>query len=157
MQRLMVLLLAGFLVGCMSAGPTAEQAAELKTLSAENEGLVQAHKITHVEAATRYNEAVERIGGDRLTERDRLLNAYRVALASQVDAGQITIEVAKYQWEQRIADLKSQDRAATAAALAQLGDSLQQTGAQMQAAAAAHRPINCNSMAIGATISTTCY
>jgi hypothetical protein len=47
MQRLMVLLFAGLLAGCMSAGPTAE----LKAPFAGNEPLAQAHETTHVETA----------------------------------------------------------------------------------------------------------
>ena len=34
---------------------------------------------------------------------------------------------------------------------------MQQTGAQIQAANAMRKPINCNSMAIGSTITTSCY
>jgi hypothetical protein len=79
--------------------------------------------------------------------------AYRVALMSQVDAGQITIEMAKYQMAQRVDEYKAQDRAATAAALGELGDSLKQAGAQMQG----QRPINCNSTAFGSSINTTCF
>jgi hypothetical protein len=49
MQRPMVLLFAGLLAGCMSAGP----AAELKAPSTANEPIAQAHETTPPEAATR--------------------------------------------------------------------------------------------------------
>jgi hypothetical protein len=157
MRKLAMLLFVAFLSGCIGAGPTPEQAAELKSISDSNHALIQTHKITNVEGANRYNAAIERITDGRLSETDHLMMSYRVALASQIDSGQLTPETAKYQWEQRVAENQAQDRAATAAALAQVGDSLQQASANMQAAAAANRTINCNSMANGNIINTTCY
>jgi hypothetical protein len=47
-QRPMVLLFAGLLAGCMSAGPIAE----LKAPSADNQPLAQAHETTHLAVAT---------------------------------------------------------------------------------------------------------
>jgi hypothetical protein len=60
MRKVALVVMLGLLSGCMGAGPTPEQQAELDAVTAENSTLVAAHKITHVEAANRYNAAIER-------------------------------------------------------------------------------------------------
>lgn len=153
MRKLSLVLLLGLLSGCMNSGATPEQIAELRTISVENKALVDEHKITHVEAATRYNAAIERLATGPISERDHLFMSYRVALASQIDAGQITPETAKFQLEQQIAAYNAQDRAANAAALYAVGNSMREAAD----AARPRQPINCNSVPSGSSINTTCY
>jgi hypothetical protein len=140
MRVVAVLLIAALISGCLQTGPTSEQAAELRSIDEADQALIAAHKMTHVDAANRFNAAIERLSEGKLTERDHLLMSYRLALASQVDAGQITVETAKYELQQKLADLKAQDRAAAAAAAAALPQST-----------------SCTSTAIGNVINTNCF
>src|SRR5271156_5619190 len=111
MRMLWVLLIAGLISGCNTAGGlTPEQTAELKSVQDENKSLVDAHKITHVEAANRMNDAIEKVYDGRLTQDDRLVMSYRALLASQVDAGKITIEEANYNFQQRKSELLAQEQ-----------------------------------------------
>jgi len=108
-----------------------QQSAEFNQIAQSNHALAAAHQITHVEAEKRNMEAMQRLWGSQFSDTDRLIASYRIALASQIDSGQITPETAQYLFQQRVHELDTQDRAGKAAALA------------------ANRPINCNSMVVG--------
>jgi hypothetical protein len=149
------------LCACRAAEPTPEQAAALQTVANENQALVVSGKLTHVEAAKRYNAEIEKLSDGKLSDQDQLLMSYRLALASQVDAKQITEETAKYEMVQRMTDIRAADAERRSAALRELGESLQRTSQQMQQ----NRPVMCNSNSSGSiygnsinsTTSTMCY
>ena len=167
MRMLWVLVIAGFISGCMSTGGiTPEQTAALKSLADENKALVAAHKITHVEAADKYNSAIEQMAAGRLTQDDRLLMSYRVALASEEDSGKITAAEADYNFQQRRADIVAQEqqqRTNNSLAAAAIIGSMPRPQPyvlpqpQIYAPVVAPRaPFNCTSMPMGNSIYTSC-
>ena len=142
MMRFSVLSLCVALSGCLGAGPTLEQSAAIQAVNAENKSLLAAHKITYVEAEKRTDAQIENSMGQSLSDQDRLLMAYKLALASQIDSGQITEEVANYQFAQHVNDIKSANRERLAASIREFGNGLQR-------AAENNRPVMCNSNTFG--------
>ena len=59
------------------------------------------HKISWVEAARRDEAQLTRITGDKLNQSERLLLADRASLAAEVDAGNMTPEMAKFRYEEK--------------------------------------------------------
>ncbi|MHB8887145.1 MAG: hypothetical protein ACYC5H_19080 [Methylovirgula sp.] len=142
----LLLLMLPFLSGCVSTGPSPEVVAALKTETAQNTALAKAHKITFVEAANRNNAAIERAAGNALTNQDRLLMSYRVALSSEVDAGRMTYEVANYKFLEKKTEIENANEDRRRAALLALSQSLQ-----------ASAPVHCTSVGGGGIVTTNCY
>ncbi len=162
MRMLWVLLIVGLISGCMTAGGlTSDQTAELKSIHDENTALVNAHKITHVEAATKLNDALENMLGARLTQDDRLNMSYRMLLASQIDAGTITQEEANFKFEERKSEILAQEqqqRTNNALATAAILSSMPQPQPYVvpQPQVYIPRSINCTSTALGNMVNTSC-
>jgi hypothetical protein len=156
MRWFLVLPVLGALAGCVTDQQRAMVDAEFKSIQDSNSTLIAEHKMTHVEAAQRFNAAIERIYGSQVTDADRVVMSYRLALAAEVDAGRMTPEMSNYLVQQRIveynAQARLQDEAAQRAALLAVSNSLDQSAA----AAAARRPINCASTQTWSGINTTC-
>jgi hypothetical protein len=162
MRMLWVLPIVGLISGCMTAGGlTSDQTAELRSVHDESKALVDAHKITHVEAATRYNDALEKMLGGRLTQDDRLIMSYRTLLASQIDAGKITQEEANFQFEERKSEILAQEqqqRTNNAIAAAAILSSMPQPQPYVlpQPQVYISPPNNCTSTAFGNMVNTSC-
>lgn len=156
MKALLILALVLSLAGCVSDGMTPDQLAAVDAIQEQNVALAKAHKITFVEAAARTNAQITTAMGGQLAEQQRLLNAYRLALASEVDAGHITPEVAAFQHQEKAAQINADARQAQTAKMQAFGDGLQQAADSLVASQAANRPVTCNSTAIANTLSTTC-
>jgi hypothetical protein len=112
-------LLALLLGGCHQA-PTAEQEAALLSYNQEMMAQAQAKNISWADYARLTNAQVENMyaGDPRLAEADaQSALAYRVLLASEVDAGRSTPERFDYDWQQFIANAKAMQAAERSAAL----------------------------------------
>lgn len=156
MRFSMVALLSLLLSGCVLGGMTPDQLAAMRVVSDQNTALAKAHKITFVEAATRTNASIAATMGGTVPEQQALLNSYRLALASQVDAGQMTPEVAEYQQQQRVANLNEADRQKTAAAIQQLVDDHARAIDAARAQRQMNQPVTCETSAgVGLVLTTT--
>lgn len=154
------------LAGCVSDGMTPAQLAAVHTSNAHNMALAREHRITFAEAANRANAAAGDASGGQLSENQQRINAYRLAVYSLVDTGQITLEVAEYQVTEREAALREVKRAQRAQIIQETADGMQraQEHAQQemqtqQLISAVNRPVTCTSTSAGAPIGgilTTC-
>ena len=102
------LLFAGVLSGCavlpgLGFDVSPDPRVVIRAEREDAEGLARAHVITFLEAARREERASERVLGSRLAPDDRLMLSYRLALAADVDAGQITPDRA----DRKAADMAS--------------------------------------------------
>jgi len=150
---LFVLLLVS---GCFADAPepAPQPSVDLAAIVAENHKLLAEHKITNVEAATRYNGAVEQATNGELSDRDRALMAYRLTLAAEVDSRKITIAMANQLLQKRIADYRREDLAAqnTAAKEASSG-----TAPPAQVDAQPTGSLGCGAASIDYSTLTACY
>jgi hypothetical protein len=105
--------LALLLSGC-HAGPTAEQEAALSSYNQEMLAQAQAKKISWADYARLTNAQVLNMFpcDPRLAEADaQAALAYRVLLASEIDAGRSTPERFDYDWQQFIANAQGKEAA----------------------------------------------
>jgi hypothetical protein len=119
-KRAAVLLLA-LLLGACHSGPTAEQEAVLSSYNQEMLAQAQARKITWADYARRTNAQVQDMfaGDSGLAQADaQAALAYRVFLASEIDAGRSTPERFDYEWQRFIADGQAKEAADRQAASA---------------------------------------
>ena len=151
MRKIAVVGLAALLLtGCLSR-PGPQKVAEMKEQIAMLDAERDAGKISWTEWARRQVGIVK--AGMRLSPAEEQLAAYKVLLASRVDAKKLTPEEFDYEWASAKAKFASAEAAQNAqqrAALANVGDSL-------TAMSIANRPVTTNCNKFGNSVSCTTY
>jgi hypothetical protein len=147
-------LLALLLGGCHQV-PTAEQEAALSSYNQEMGAQARAKKISWSDYARLTNAQVQNMyaGDPRLAEADaQAALAYRISLASEIDAGRSTPERFNYDWQQFIANAKAVEAAERSAALARASTS----PVTPVAAGQPQQGFDCTSTPIEAVTNTSC-
>src|SRR4051794_20730999 len=155
LKRVAVAVLLSVLIAACRSGPTAEQRAHLHTYDNDMIAEAVAKKITWTEYAQQTNAQFQAVwAGDPRVDstKGQAALAYRVFLASEIDAGRSTFERFNYEWKSFVARLEAGEEAERQAALAQASANMMALGAAMRARSS----FDCTSTRFGNITTTNC-
>jgi hypothetical protein len=152
-MRKLIFLFVSLLLGACQAGPTAEQRAALGSYNQELFAQAQLHKISWAEYAKRTNDRIIFASDPRIgSSKAEIALAYRVYLASEVDANHSTPEYFDFERKRFVADMDAREESQRQAALARASANLMAIGAAMQQ----KRSFDCTSTHMGNITNTSC-